>query len=339
MFMRPSSWTLLAAALAAGCARNDQDAVVVYCALDQMYAEPILRRFEAETDVRVLCVYDAESVKTTGLVNRLLAEGPRPQADVFWNNEVCQTIRLKAAGRLTPYRSKYFDSIPPEYRDADGYWCGFAARARVLIYNRNRVAAADAPRSIFDLAQPRWRGKVAIAYPLFGTTYTHVAALFAALGPKRTLSLLRSWAANDVKWVDGNATVKNMVGAGELFVGLTDTDDANAAIEDGQPIAMVFPDADGLGTLVLPNTVALIKGGPHPANGKKLIDFLLRPEVETALAASRSAQIPLRKSLSPNPRVPPLRRIERMHVSFDAVAARMPDVSRAVQSLSLTLNR
>jgi len=329
MFTRPTSVGIMLVIVAclAGCTRSTRETVVVYCALDRMYSEPIFSKFEQETGIRALCVYDTEAVKTTGMVNRLLAEKPRPQADVFWNNEVCQTIRLKAAGCLAPYRSQHFDSIPAAYRDAD--------RARVLIYNRDLVEAADAPRSIYDLAKPRWKGKAAVAYPLFGTTYTHVAALSAKLGEKPTLELLRSFTANDVKWVDGNATVKNMVAAGELMVGLTDTDDANGAIEDGQPVAMVFPDADGLGTLVLPNTVALIKGGPHPANAKKLIDYLLSPEVETVLAAGRSAQIPLRDLPSPNPRIPPLSKIGQMDVSLDAVAAQMPNVSKAVRSLSL----
>jgi len=320
-----------------GCARRAAETVVVYCALDRVYSEPIFRRFEEQTGIRPLCVYDAEAVKTTGLVNRLLAEKASPQADVFWNNEVCQTIRLKEAAVLEPFRSQYCDSVPPAYRDAEGFWCGFAARARVLIYNRDLVTAAEAPTSIFDLAKAKWKGKAGIAYPIFGTTYTHFGALFTVLGEKPTLTLIRDLIENDVHWVDGNATVKSMVASGELLVGLTDTDDANGALEDGRPVEIVFPDSDGIGTLVLPNSVALIKGAPHPANARKLIDFLLSPAVEGALAASRSAQMPLRDLPLPNRRIPALAEVRQMQVAFEEVAACLPRVSAAVRSLGIAL--
>ena len=98
--------------------------------------------------------------------------------------------------------------------------------------------------------------------------------------------------ANDVALCLGNATVRDMVAAGERAFGLTDTDDAHAAMLDGKPVDVVVPDAAG-GSVLIPNTVALIANCPHPHTGKKLIDYLLSPEVERRLAHGRSAQIPL----------------------------------------------
>ena len=72
------------------CRRNTAaDEVILYCAQDQNYAEPILQQFEQETGIRVKTVYDSEAVKTVGLANRLLAERDRPQCDIFWGNEAC----------------------------------------------------------------------------------------------------------------------------------------------------------------------------------------------------------------------------------------------------------
>ena len=52
----------------------------------------------------------------------------------------------------------------------------------MLVYNKNMLKPEDLPKSIFELADPKWNGKVSLAYPLFGTTATHAAALFANFG-------------------------------------------------------------------------------------------------------------------------------------------------------------
>ena len=92
-----------------------------------------------------------------------------------------------------------------------------------------------------------------------------------------------------VRIVDGNSVVRDLVARGDVKVGLTDTDDVNVALEDGQPIAMVLPDKDGLGVPVMPNMVSLIANAPHPADARRLIDYLLSPDVERQLAQSEAA--------------------------------------------------
>lgn len=290
------SWIFLLLLALLACAPS-RPVVVVYCSLDQLYAEPILQRFERETGIRVLAKYDLEATKTTGLVNQLLAEAKHPRCDLFWNNEMLQTLELKRRGLLEPYRSPGAAGIPPEYVDPDGCWTGFAARLRVILYNRDRVRDHP-PSRLQDLTDPRWKGRVGMARPLFGTTLTHWGALDQALGPEGARALLDQAMANGLVIVEGNAVVRDRVAAGDLDWGLTDSDDANGALMDGAHVTMVLPDQDGMGTLVIPNTVALIKGGPHPEEARRLLDFLLTPEVERELAAGRSRQIPLREKLT-----------------------------------------
>src|SRR6185295_15858258 len=122
---------------------------------------------------------------------------------------------------------------PAAFKDADGIWTGFAARARVIIYNTD--LAKDPPKSIRDFVKPEWKGKLAIAKPLFGTTATHVAALFALWGDDEAKAFLRGLVDNKVAILSGNAAVRDMVSSGEYAAGLTDTDDANGAIEDRKP--------------------------------------------------------------------------------------------------------
>jgi iron(III) transport system substrate-binding protein len=270
--------------------------VVVYCALDRLHAEPVLEAFAARSGIAVRPKWDAEATKTTGLVEAIRAERDRPRCDVFWNNEVGQSIALAREGLLAPYASPAAEGLPSNARDPQGRWTGFAARARVLIVNTDLVPADGGPTSFRDLADPRWKGRVGIAGPLFGTTATHAAALFAALGADEARAWFRALRKNDVVVCAGNAAVKDKVAAGELAFGLTDSDDVNLALEAKAPVRVVFPDqADGApGTLLIPNSVAVIAGAPHEAEARALVDHLLSPEVEAALAASRSAQVPLR---------------------------------------------
>ncbi|MFH1892586.1 MAG: extracellular solute-binding protein, partial [Candidatus Zixiibacteriota bacterium] len=172
---------LLLLCVTLGC-DSENRTVVIYTSLDQIYSEPIFDEFERNTGIKVKPVYDTEAAKTTGLVNRLIAEKDNPQADVFWNNEIARTLILKKKGVLSPYRSPSSESIPAEFKDKDGFWTGFAARARVLICNTKLLDGESLPASIFDLTDPKWKGRVALGNPLFGTTATHVAALFLTLG-------------------------------------------------------------------------------------------------------------------------------------------------------------
>lgn len=313
-----------------GCTR--QPRVVVYAALDQLFSEPILAQFEAETGIKVLAQFDTEAQKTVGLYRRLVAERAAPQCDVWWNNEIVHTILLQQQGLLEPYASPSAVDIPPAFQATDRTWTGFAARARVLIYNREVIPnASDVPQSIRDLADPRWRGRATLANPLFGTTSTHVAALFALLGPSAAAQLLDDMKKNDVVISAGNATVRDRVAAGELALGLTDTDDAHGALLDGKPVGIVFPDADGMGTLLIPNTLALIRHCPHPEQGRRLIDYLLRPEIEAALARGRSAQIPVRRNVPGPPDLPGLEAMRVMAVDYSAVADQMEPSRRYVE--------
>jgi iron(III) transport system substrate-binding protein len=282
-----------------------------------------LDKFERETGIEVRAQYDTEAAKTTGLVNRLLAERDRPRADVFWNNEVVQTIRLKNEGVLEPYVSPARDAIPAAFKDTDGYWTGFAARGRVIIYNTDLVQ--NPPQSIYDFLDPTWKGKAAIARPLFGTTATHAAALFELWGDEKARAFFQGLKDNEVAILPGNATVRDMVARGEFAIGLTDTDDANGAIEDGLPAMWLFPDqGEGeLGTLIIPNSVALMRGAPNADAGRKLINYLLSAEVEAALARMRGIQIPLNPAVDRPANVPDLSAVKAMPVEFETVATRL----------------
>ena len=319
-----------------GCKGKDsgeQQEVVVYTSLDKVFSQPILEAFEKKTGIKVLDVYDSEATKTTGLVNRLIAEKDAPQADVFWNSETGRTIVLKQKDVLAKYVSPSAADIPSTFKDPDGYWTGFAARCRILIYNTDLLREKDLPESIFELTERKWKSKIALAYPLFGTTATHVAALYASMGEVEGKKYFDDLKANGVMITDGNASSRDRVADGTVPIGFTDTDDAFVAIGQGRSVGIIWPDKETIGTLLIPNTVALVKGGPNPEAGKQLIDFLLSPEVERMLAHCDSGQIPLRPGIDTPPHVPSLSQIKAMEVDYEKVAGLMESTGRYMQKL------
>lgn len=307
--------------------------VTIYVSTDRVFSEPVLQEYEKRTGVRVNTVYDTEETKSTGLANRLLAEQARPQADVFWSNEPVRTLVLKSRGILTPYRSPSAEGIPSVLIDPEGYWTGFSARIRVIAYNTKLVKAEEAPQSIFDLADPKWRGQVAMADPRFGSTSFHVAALYAMAGDEKMDDFFRRLKANGVRVVDGNSVVRDLVARGDVKAGLTDTDDVNVAIEGGQPIAMVLPDAAGLGVPVMPNMVSLIANGPHPEEGRRLIDYLLSADVERQLAQSEAVQIPLHAGVVGPKNIPAIQTFKPMTLDYTKAASRVEDVTARLAAI------
>jgi iron(III) transport system substrate-binding protein len=293
----------------------------VYTALDQEFSEPIFSEFSKQTGVVVRPKFDTESTKTIGLAQAIIAERERPRCDLFWNNEILNTLRLEREGLLRPYRSPQASAFPASERSARGMWYGFAARARVLVVNVNQVSEERRPKTIRDLTDPQWYERCGIAKPLFGTTATHAVCLFAAWGDKEAKEFFDGVKRN-ARIMSGNRQVAEAVAAGTLAFGLTDTDDALVEQERGMPVAIIYPDqAEGeVGTLFIPNTLALMKGSPHPAEAEKLLDYLLSAAVEQRLAEGPSGQIPLREGVAASPRVKTPSEVRAMKVDWKTAA-------------------
>ena len=276
------------------CRKAQPDAVIVYCAQDQIFAEPILAEFTRQTGIRVKPVFDSEAVKTVGLANRLLAERAHPVCDVFWGNEELRTRQLAAEGVF----------------EMTNGWAAFGQRRRQFVINTNRVSrpppigskspeAADsplarqlrpAPSSLQELTNSRWRGQVSLAFPLFGTTATHFLALRQHWGSSNWIQWTRALAANQPFVEEGNSHVVKRVARGEASIGLTDSDDIIAGAREGLPVAAL---SLGPESLVIPNTVGLVaKPGADRAAARQLFEYLQSPPVQAHLIAAGALESP-----------------------------------------------
>jgi len=273
--------------------------VIVYASVDRAIAEPILERFEHQSSIKVRAVFDTEANKTTGLVNRLITEASRPQADVFWSGEIGQTVRLSRMGMFAPYKQSTGNERSTRFVAADNSWHAFSARARVLLVNADQVAPEEMPRFAEGLVDERWKERIAIADPHFGTTGTHLAALLEAWGDERFRHWLKGLRQNRVRVLPGNAQVRDAVVSGLVAAGFTDSDDAAEAVSRGAPVRVVYlRQSPDFGVVMIPNTVALVRGGPNATAAARLVDYLLSQDTESQMVAIESAFFPTRSGIA-----------------------------------------
>lgn len=337
----------------AGCDRSSgaRRSVVAYISADDVLARDVLRACAAATGVEVDAVFDTEMTKTTALESRIRAERDRPRADLFWSSEAMAVHRLASEGLLEQMPEQTWSSWPEAHRDPQRRWLAFSARARVIVA-RKSVAPID---QWADLARPALAvgssSSIAIADPRFGTTNGHFAALAQAWRAAAARGIdapdfdrwLDGMRANGVRVLSGgNSATVEAVATGECAYGLTDSDDALAAIERGLPLVMslartLAPGVRGGGTMLIPNTVALIAGGPGDrAAAIRVAEFLVSPACEELIARSPSHNLPLGRASSTSTTLaswlPPF--AEPDPLLFDALAA-----SKSAVALSIAAKR
>lgn len=304
---------IVGASLIAGCGGSASDPssadgasdqrVTLYTSVDDVFARMVVERFEQETGIEVDMLGDTEATKTTGLITRLQSEKDDPKCDIWWSSEPMGTIQLARDGVLKVGAME--ETVTPDWprrlRATDWSWVGTALRSRVIVYAPGRVDLV--PMTMAQLANPEFKGRIGMARPQFGTTRIHMALLAAQWGMDDFEQWLQALKANGVRLYDGNATVVRAVAMGEIDIGLTDTDDVWAGQENGWEVDLVreipaeHPRWPSVGETLIPNTVAVVRGGPNPDPALRLAAYLVSPEVEQMLYESTSGNLPVNPGL------------------------------------------
>lgn len=320
--------------LAGGCARRPESEVVLCSTVDKDFAAPILSSFTRGVgkEIRPRPHFNSRSNWSSD-VAPLIAEMEQHGCDVFWNSGILHTLRLQKLGLLEPHDWQVPASWPAVA--ADNTWCGFAARARVLIVNADLLPEHDQrPSSVLELADDKWKGRCAIARPSSGTSATHAAVLYQQLGAERAESFFEAVASNAIV-LSSDQHVAEAVAQGDYAWGLTTSDAAVVERDNRMPVAIVFPDQQPSqpGTLRIPTTVAILKKAPHPVAARVLADFLVSPQTEERLAMGNSSQIPLFREVDYAPRVLPPEGARWMDVDFEAAAEDWEAVEKMIERI------
>ena len=232
------------------------------------------------------------------LVERLKAEGDKSPCDVFLTTDAGRIERARQLGLLQPVVSEVLAArVPAHLRDPDNSWFGFSKRARVIVYNKEKVPAADAPKTYEALADARWKGKLLIRSSGHIYNQSLVGSLLAALGPEKTEAWARGVAANLARPPRGGDTdqIKG-VAAGEAEICVTNTYYLANLMRSKKPedravadkVAVVFPDQSGRGTHVNISGGAVARHAPNRAAAVKFLEYLVSPQAQRYFAEGNS---------------------------------------------------
>lgn len=202
------AFALLLAGTAARAA--DGEGIVVYNAQHESLAEEWAAGFTKETGIKVTL----RNGKDMEFANQIVEEGASSPADVFLTENSPGMALVERAKAFAPLDKDVLEQVPEGFRPASGLWTGIAARSTVFAYDKTKLKEADLPKSLLDLADPKWKGRWA-ASPSGADFQAIVGALLQLKGEEVTASWLKAMKENVVAY-KGNSTAMKAVNAGEI---------------------------------------------------------------------------------------------------------------------------
>ena len=175
-------------------AKKSSDKLIVYCGRSKGLVDPIVRLFEKRSGITVTVRYGS----TAQLAVALTEEGGDSSADVFWAQDGGALGAIARAGLFAPLDKSVLEPVPAPMRSASGLWVATSGRARVLAYAPKRVKVDQLPTSVFELTDPKWKGRVGWA-PANASFQAFVTAMRKVHGDKKTRRWLDAMKSNDAQ--------------------------------------------------------------------------------------------------------------------------------------------
>lgn len=304
---------LLVLGLAAGSCGSSDDVITVYSGRTSNLIGPLLEAFVDHTGIDVEVRY-GQSADLALLIDQ---EGDRSPADVFISQSPGAVGFLAGKGRLRPIGDEVLSLVPATFRNVDGLWVGISGRVRVIVYNRDLVDPSELPRTVFELTDERFRGRVAVAPPN-GSFQDFVTAMRETHGDDATLAWLEGLVANDARTYANNTSIVQAVGRGDVPMGLVNhyynfrakAEDPGVASEN-----YYFPDRD-IGSLMIVTAIGVLGTTDNPELADRLVKFMLREEAQL-FYSEKTFEYPLAAGVAPSSVLPPLSSIGVATYDFD----------------------
>ncbi len=302
----------------AGCGGGgdgiDDSELVIYSGRQEALVGPLLERFEQQTGIATSIRYG----NTAQLAAQLLEEGESTPADVYFSQDGGALGALDRAGRLDPLPQEVLDAVPARYRADDGTWIGTSGRARVIVYDPKQVAEQDVPDSVFELTDPRWRGKVGIA-PSNASFEAFVTAIRVLRGDAAAKDWLAGMRANDVQTFDNNVLILNAAEDGVVQLGLINhyywyeqvAEEGAAAV----PARLKFLPGGDPGALVNVAGAGILRGSDHADEAHRFVEFLLSDPSQTYFA-QQTKEYPLVAGVPAVTDLPPLASLQMPQIDL-----------------------
>ncbi|WP_245685322.1 iron ABC transporter substrate-binding protein [Streptomyces yerevanensis] len=282
------------------------DKITVYSGRSESLVKPVLEDFQEARGITVEVRYG----DTAQMAAQLQEEGSRSPADVFLAQDAGALGAVAAKGLFAKLPDEVLDRVPAAYRDEGGEWVGVTGRVRTMAYNADQVAKADLPKSVFELTEPEWKGKVGIA-PTNGSFQAFITAMRVEHGDARTREFLDGLKANDAQIREGNAPIVADVNSGKLASGLVNHYYVyELAKEEGTTVDALkaknhfFPDKN-IGSLVNVSGVGVLDKADDDPDVREFVDYLLGNQAQTYFA-EQTYEYPLIDGVGPAPGLPSL---------------------------------
>jgi iron(III) transport system substrate-binding protein len=312
-------------ALAAGCGGSGTGkAIVLYNGQHQQLTSAMVSAFETGSGVQVRM----RSNDGVVLADQILQEGSHSPADVILTENSPELMELEEHGLLAKLDRRTLDQVPPDDRSPAGEWVGVSLRVSTLVYDPTLVAASSLPDSILALADPRWKGKVAIA-PLDSDFPPVVGAVIATKG----LAAARTWLAglkrNAVTYQDEESVV-SAVDRGNVASGVVNQYYwYRLHLEQGKTHSALHAFASGdPGSIVNVSGVGVLASSHDQANARRFVSFLVSAGAQRLIGQGDDFEYPARPGVAANPALPPLAtfgdtRLSAVALGDDQQAARL----------------
>lgn len=280
-----------------------EGSLIIYSGRSEKLIAPLVEMFEKDTGIEAQVRYG----DTAELAAQILEEGDNSPADVFFAQDAGALGALN--DRFITLKDEILNKVEPRFRSPNGTWVGASGRARVLVYNTDKLKESELPASVFELTDPKWKGRIGWA-PTNASFQAFVTAMRISKGEDVAKQWLEGMVANDVKSYDKNTAIVQAAADGEIDVGLVNHYYLFALKKDKGTIKAAnyyFPNGD-LGSLINVAGVGTLKTGKNQKAAEQFIEYLLSEKAQQYFT-DETFEYPLVSGINTNPEIKALTEI------------------------------
>lgn len=282
--------------------------IVLYSGRSKSLVAPIVKQFQKDTGIKVVVKYG----NTAQLALTLQEEGKRSPADVFWAQDAAALSAISKAGLFSPLPNPLIHELPSHFTNAEHTWVGTSGRARVLAYAPDRVTEVDLPKSVFELTDPKWKGRVGWA-PTNGSFQAFVTAMVSKHGREKTKAWLVGMKKNKAKAYPKNTPIIEALAAGEIDLGIPNHYYLLRfkASNSKYPVAQTFFKPMDIGNLIFVSGVGVLKTSKQNIAAMEFVQYLLGPKAQQYFT-SEIFEYPVMDNVIPNTRLVALEEVNKL---------------------------
>jgi iron(III) transport system substrate-binding protein len=309
--------------------------LVVYVTRKEVFVKPLLEKFTKDTGIKADALYSDSKI-----INRIIEEKSNVQADLLISQDAGEMEYLRNQGALEASSPKRVETIGAKYRAVDNSWIGLSARSRIFIYNKDKISEADMPKTIWDLADDKYKGKFMITRGGNSSMVAHVSALRKIWGDEKTLQWLKKIKENAGAIVEGHSDIRVPVGAGEFAFGLVNNYYYHLQLAEptNNNVGAIYPDQgeNEIGVFVNAAGVASIKSGPNEASKEKFLDWLLLDENQKEFSFA-SKEVPLNPNVASVAEAKRVNEYKTIDMPLSELGEMWPDTKQMIEKSGLAL--